>query len=113
MQSPNKIVTQLPLSTLWIDNVEVSGLRERYLDATEIRELLRQTALVFVIADVGTELQWIARDKSFAFWKEEVETRVANDIHKIILEDFMDGYAFIASQWTSKEGVVVLLEKVH
>ena len=113
MPSPNRIVTQLPMSTLWLDNVEVNGVRERYLDATEIRELLRQTALVFVIADVGTELQWIARDKCFAFWKEEVEKHVANGIHKIILEDFMDGYAFIASQWTSKEGVIVLLEKVH
>jgi hypothetical protein len=113
MQSPNRIVTQLPLTTLWINNVEVSALRERYLDTTEIRELLKQMPLVFIIADVGKELQWIEKDKCFAFWKEEVEIHVANDIHKIILDDFMDGYAFIASQWTSEEGLMVLLEKVH
>jgi hypothetical protein len=110
----DRIVTQLPLMILWADKGEISALRERYLDKETIRELLKQTSVAFVVADLNSKLKWISIDKRYEFWKDEAQNHIADNPAKISLDDFSDGYAFIASQWINKDKQpIILLEKVH
>ena len=109
-----RIVTQLPLNILWTDEKELQARRIRNLDRENIRELMKQTPIVFVLADVGKKLNWINPDKCHQFWKEEVLEHLADNPDKIYLDDFPGDYTYIASEWAieSKE-TIVLLEKAH
>lgn len=109
-----KIVTQLPLTNLWTDEKELQALRVRYVDKESITELMKQTSILFVLADVGNKLQWINPEKCFQFWKEEVQDHLANNLNKIHLDDFPGRCAYIASEWTSEnKQPIILLEKAH
>jgi hypothetical protein len=113
--SPSKrIVTQLPLTTLWTDEDDLNVVREKYLDKEALRELLKHTLVEFVVADVGSKLKWITVDKCYDFWKTEVQKHVTDNPHKFYLDDFPDDYAYLASQWTSiNKQPIILLEKSH
>lgn len=92
--SPSKrIVTQLPLTTLWTDKEDLNVVREKYLDKEAIREMLKQTLVEFVIADVGSKLKWITTDKCYEFWKAEVQEHVTDNPHKFYLDNLRENYA--------------------
>jgi hypothetical protein len=114
MPRSKRIVSQLPLTTLWTDEEDLNVVREKYLDKEAIRELLKQTLVQFVVADGGSQLRWITPDKCYEFWKTEVQQHVTDNPHKFYLDNFPDNYAYIASQWTSKnKQPIILLEKSH
>ncbi len=105
-----RIVTQLPLTTLWTDQEDLKVVREKYLDKQAIRELLKQTQVEFVIADISKKLKWIPVDQCYEFWKGEIQDYIADNNEKFHL----NGYAYIASLWTSRnEQPIILLEKNH
>ena len=109
-----RIVTQLPLTTLWTDEEELNVVKEKYLDKAEIRELLKQALVEFVIADVGSELKWITADNCYKFWKAEVQDRVIDNPRKFYPAYFADNYAYIASLWAGiNKQSIILLEKSH
>lgn len=69
---------------------------------------------MFVLADIGSKLKWIDPDNCYQFWKEEIRERLAENPDKFYLNDFPDGYAYLASEWTSEDGEpIILLEKTH
>lgn len=110
----NKIITQLPLKTLWKESKYISFTREKYLDRKSIEALLAKTSVEFAVADVGSKLNWVAIDKCYYFWKLEVREHFADNPDKIYLEHFPDNYAYIGSKWTSENGLqIILLEKIH
>lgn len=114
MSPLKRIVTELPLTTLWTDEEELNVVKEKYLDKEEIRALLKQNIVHFVVADSGSQLKWITIDKGYEFWKTEVQGHVTDNPHKISLENFPDNYAYIASKWTDKnKQIIILLEKSH
>ena len=114
MLLPDRIVTQLPLTLLWTDEKELQAKRKRYLDREIIKKLLKQAPIVFVLADIGSKLKWIDPNQCYRFWKEEIQERLAENPDKFYLNDFPDGYAYFASEWTSEDGEpIILFEKAH
>ena len=114
MENEKKIVTQIPLTSIWTDAENVIAKREKYLTASDIQEFLKKYSVEFVVADVGQKLKWISYDKSFDFWKTEIKPYLANNINKIDLACFPDNYAYVASEWTGEiQTPIILLEKYH
>ena len=64
------------------------GSRRRDLTVGQLRTLLRQGRVAFVVADVGRTLNWIVALIGFVFWKTEVRPHIPQR-HK--------------SRWTSRE----------
>ena len=84
------------------------------MTSNDVSELLKRSAVQFVVADVGSKLKWIDKDQCFDFWKTEAALHIANDVLKIHLDDFSDNYAYIASHWMGNTTApIVLLEKIH
>jgi hypothetical protein len=114
MENEKKIVTQIPLINLWTDAENIFAKRERYLTVGDIQEILKKYLVEFVVANVGEKLKWIGYDKSIDFWKTELKSHLAEDINNINLDNFIDKYAYIASEWKREiEVPIILLEKYH
>ena len=115
MEGKKRIVLALPIQELWIGQRLISTIKERDLDADEIRGLLRSGITCrFVIADVGQPLEWIPNIQTYDFWKREVKAHVAKADGRKTLEEFPGGYFYYASEWKSYEGeTIIVLSKMH
>ncbi len=114
MNFSDKIVTTIPLENIWTDQNEIQANRTSYLTSDEIKSLLKKSFVQFIVADIGHKLKWIDKDQGFNFWRTEVERHLANDINHIVLNNFVDNYAYVASEWTGEHGTsIILLEKFH
>lgn len=115
LRPDQRIVTKLPLAELWDDQGTLTGGRIRSLHRSNLAELLRSGPVQFVMADCGSNLEWIPMDERFAFWKR-IQQQIADlDPHQPIrLEQFPNETPYTASQWCGRAGeCVVLLEKHH
>ena len=110
-----KIVTHTPLLELWDDDGPIAARRKRYLTLEDVRSMLCQYAVEFVVAEVGTPLKWIPVHKCFDFWRSEVKSHlVTNPDEGFLLEDFPNEYAYVASEWSGElQTPVVVLEMYH
>lgn len=115
MRKELKIVAQIPLTHLWKDQEDLCVKRERNLTQNDIREILKQYPIEFVIADIGSKLKWISVEKCYEFWKSEVQGHLVDNQNKdIYLEGFSKEYAYFASEWTGEiQTPIILLEKHH
>jgi hypothetical protein len=114
MKSSDRVITSLPLSGLFDDNGPVAARRQRDLSADAIRELLRTTAVRFVSVDVGSKPLWIPEAERFEYWKTEANPHLADPNSKIVLDNFPSDYCYIASEWQSPSGkIIIVLEKLH
>jgi hypothetical protein len=110
----DKIVTKIPLETLWTEKEELDFKRHNYLNGEDLKELLKAGPVQFVIADVGQTLKWIPVEKSFESYKKDFKGHIVDDLEKIDLDKFKDNFGYIASVWNDKvDNEVVLLEHVH
>ena len=111
MDPKHRVVTRIPVSELWIDGHTVTATRGRDLNEEEVRNLLRSGRVVFVVADVGQQLEWIPQEKTFVFWKDEVMSRLSHfPMDPRVVQD----HIYVASEWTSSDGAIIaLLEKYH
>ena len=64
-----KIVTKLPLESLWNETEFVDAKKVGPLTTNDIKELL--PAAQFVVADIGYALRWIDTADTFEFWRKE------------------------------------------
>lgn len=104
----------MPMPNLWRDNENVFAKRERYLTAFDIKRMLRNDPIEFVVASIGEKLKWISYDKSFDFWKTEIKPHLVDDINNINLDSYLDNYAYVASEWVGEIGTqIILIEKYH
>lgn len=112
-----RIVTQLPLTSLWNDKGNLELDKQGYVGIGQISNLLRQGSIRFVVANGGERLNWVTEEDAYRFWKEEVkphlvEPQAAEDGFR--LEDYPDEYCFTASEWRGQgQLIVILLEKHH
>lgn len=112
-----ELVRKIPVETL-VDERDGNPLnRLRDLSSEDIRELLRQGPVRFVIANVGRPLRWIPAAETFSFWKNEASAQIADasaGSGKILNKDkaFRD-FVYVPSEWQSSSGPVVLLEMYH
>ena len=114
MNVADKIVTSIPLETLWIDKSLLLAKRMSYLTSKDIVRLLQKSAVQFVVADVGHKLKWIDKNQCFDFWKKEAKQHIADNADKIDLESFAANYAYVASLWTTQNEIpIITLEMFH
>lgn len=117
LNSAKRIVTQMPLESLWDDQRELTYVRGGCVGSERIRELLRSERVKFVVADCGEKLSWIQEEYLHRYWKTVaqphlVEPAESENGHR--LEDFPDKYCFIATEWAdADQAPVILLEMQH
>lgn len=91
--------------------------RVRELSATDIAALLRDRTSVphLVVVDPGLPPHWVPVERTHAFWKSEVQPRVADPtVGRWYRDDFPGKYFYRASEWrTGSGGIVVLLDRHH
>lgn len=115
MRPEQRIVARLPLTELWDASGALSVTRRRSVGRAEIGELLRRSAVRFVLANIGRPPQWVPVEDCFRFWREEVEPRLvepaaADDIR---LEEYPGEYCFVAAEWGAETPPFVVLEVFH
>jgi hypothetical protein len=109
-----KIVTTIPMESIWTDDEKIEASRERYLTAADLTEMLRLHPVEFIVADVGLPLNRIPVDKCYEFWKSEVKRHLLNPHGKLDRSAMPDEYGYLASEWSGQiAGPIVLLEKIH
>jgi hypothetical protein len=116
MKPAQRIVTKLPLTELWnADGSVAAAQRVRPLAEADIRAMLQQRRVTFVVANVGDGLLWVEPEPSFEFWKQEVKPHLVDPASGAFhLDDFPSGYAYTAWLWDGAEnGPIVVLEKQH
>ena len=114
MNAADKIVTSIPLKNIWTDESELPAKRIAYLTSEDIVQLLKKSAVRFIVADVGHKLQWIDTTQRFDFWKQEAKPHLADGTYKIDLDGPLGNYAYVASQWAIPgEAPIITLEKFH
>ncbi|MFN8360918.1 MAG: hypothetical protein U0264_13475 [Candidatus Kapaibacterium sp.] len=114
MHPSYKIVTTLPLLSIWVAGRDLTAERVGYLSSKEIQQILHLQPVEFVVPNVGDTLQWIGINACYDFWKSEAKSHIADNTDHIELRNFPGEYAYIASAWIGEfETPVVVLEKVH
>ena len=84
------------------------------MDKKAIQELLSFQPFEFVVADIGQELNWIPKEKSFEFWKKELQLHLSNDYNHIDLTIYPNNYVYVPSLWMNQiSSTIILLEKYH
>jgi hypothetical protein len=115
MRSDQRLATN-PLHELWNEHGLVTMHEVRDLTAEDIVALLRTGAVRFVIADVGRSLHWVPSAQCYSFWKSAAKLHIVDPPHArtgIALDDFPEGYCYLASEWASDDEPIVLLQVVH
>ena len=108
-----RIVTKLPIQELWDDTGTFTSERIRYLDKSNLAELLRTSLVRFVVANCGLKLRWVPTPQRFEFWKT-VRFQIAEPEKPIFLKQFPSETAYLASEWRGRGGeCVILLEMIH
>lgn len=107
-------VTSYPMETLWyIDGHDLPATRGKYLDADEIKDLLRRGVYRFAVIGVPIDLRWIDGVEIFDFWKNEARDHLRDEA-RLYLEDYPDEYFYRASEWTLPDGgTIILFEMYH
>jgi len=110
-----KVVTQLPLRGLWTDSGPVEAVRVRALSTVEVRELLRNGPVQFVVVEVGVKPRWIELEDCYRFWMDEVKLHLIEPGAKVIRDELPEFYGYWASEWLREEvpTPIVLLEMCH
>lgn len=82
---------------------------------SEIRRLLRDSPVQFVVAETGKVLDWITVKDCFDYWKEEVKPHLATPAARVLLSEFPGGYCYFASRWGGgdESTPIIVLEKHH
>ena len=114
MTFADKLVTKIPLQSIWNSQNEINIQRSSYVTKERIKEMLKSGPIDFVLADIGSKLKWIVTSDCYNFWKSEVEMHLVEDANKIYIDDLPNNYAYIASEWTGDiQTPIILLEKYH
>jgi hypothetical protein len=114
MQSARRVVTSMPLVELFDESGSLPHQRGQFLGLKELRNLLSEDRVQFIVADVGCPLNWIPANECFEFFKCEVRPQLADADQPADLEDFPAAYCYFASRWLPQDGLpIVLLEKHH
>lgn len=115
MHPSQRIVTRIPLTTLWDEQGQISAHRVRYVGRKEISQLIRNGS-TFVVADVSYPLRWVSEQDRFTFWKVEVRDHLVpvEQLDGFYLEDYPNEYCYIASEWCRQDELpIIVLEKCH
>ena len=114
MDVAHRVITQLPLQELWRDDHILPASRGESLAGDDIRALLRSAPIHFVVAALGSAPEWILARECYDFWKSEVQPHLAAPDSRVYLDQFPDGYAYLATRWGEEASTpIIVLEKQH
>ena len=85
----------------------------RYLNKSDLKDSLKSEKVRFVVANVGYPPDWILVETCYEFWKSEVKDRCAENGNEIVLENYPDEYAHVASQWEDGSKFPIILLQMH
>ena len=109
-----RIVTTIPLESIWTDEARVEASCERYLTQRDLTEMLKTHPVEFFVAEPGTPLKRIPVDQCYEFWESEVKRHLLNPHGKTDRSKMPDDYGYLASEWSGRiEVPIVLLEKIN
>ena len=112
MRPDQRIVTKIPLTELWDEGGALSGERIRQLDENLIRGLMGTGQVQFIVADCGAKLNWVPMPERFEFWKT-IRPQVADPSQPILLKQFPNETAYVASEWRGSTGECLILLEAH
>jgi hypothetical protein len=119
MEPSERIVTRIPMGSLWDSTGPIRATRGRVLGTADIQALLRHGPVAIVIAEVAEPLNWVTSEKLYEIWKGELRPRLvepekgATKGFGFQLSDYPGGYCYIATEWSGAEVPVVLFEMHH
>ena len=115
MEYLERVVTKIPMKEIWNHKGALQAIRDRYLSANALKDMLKKFPVEFVIANVGDTLKSVPVSKCYEFWKSEVKAHlISSPDEPFRLEDFPKEYAYLASEWVGEiKNPIVLLEKYH
>ncbi len=91
----------------------VKALPGQAVTATEIRRIMREKPVRFVVVRSSTDYTWIDRFECFEFWKNEVRQHLYHD-DAMYCADYPDAYYYLATEWRLNTGErVVVLEMIR
>jgi hypothetical protein len=102
-----KRIARTPLSELWSDEGELEATRVRDLESADIRAMLRQGPVRFMVAFVGDKPNWIPVADCYRFWKSEVRDHVWDDGRQPY--EFPGRYAYGAEEWAADDGPPIIV----
>ena len=109
-----RIVVSTPLIAVWNDDGDLSAERIRDLGVDDIKQMLRQGTARFVVANVGSPLDWIHPDLSTDFWIKIAKHRIVQPTAVgFSLEDYPDGYCYCAALWITEDGRDIIVLETH
>ncbi len=101
--------TKTPLDELWDQNGPLKAQRIGRRTSGQIRQLLRESGLDFVVADVGLPLQWHTGEEALRFWAT-AKNQICDHLEQgCELESFPDEYFFFAEEWRAESGEIIIL----
>ncbi|WP_151088390.1 hypothetical protein [Hymenobacter baengnokdamensis] len=107
-------ILKTPIKDFQLENNLDGYRRDKRLTKEDIKAIIQDKPVQFVIADVGHELEIISIDQCFKLWKAEVEKHLADASKHNRLEDYPDEYLYFASKWIAEDlSPIILLEKQH
>lgn len=104
------VVTQLPLEALETERGRAERFGDR--DGEQLRQLLHSGPVRFVVADVGSPLNWISLQDCYDFWKSEVQPHFGSP-DRADLTNKPGEYCYFATEWSDGAEPIVLLSKAH
>lgn len=105
----------MPLTAIWNQGGDLDAERIRNLGVDDIKSMLQQGSVQFVVANVGSPIDWIHPKLSFNFWRRIAQVRIVSpDTAEFSPDDFPDGYCYSAALWRSQvAGDIIVLETHH
>ena len=114
MMTSSQIVEKIPIDSLWNeDGEEIEYKRAEYLPSEEIKKILKQWPIRFIIARIGHPLKYIPEEECYTLWNQEVRDHMMDPPKgALFLPDQLDGYGYLASKWvgSSEDDWVIVLE---
>lgn len=113
MDATLKVITLLPMTELRREDGFTIASRVRWLTADDIANLLRLGCVQFIVADLGASPRWIPLGECFDFWKNEAKPHLAGPEFPAALDSFPEGYCYFASEWSTQDGVPIIVCERH
>ena len=109
-----RIVGSTPLTAIWNCDGDLDAKRIRDLAADDIKSMFKRGPVQFVVANVGSPLEWIQPDLSIDFWRKIAKRRIVpTDADGFSLDDYPDGYCYCAALWRIQESVDIIVLETH
>lgn len=112
MRPQQRLVTALPLESLWTDAGPLMAKRQRHLTPEEFDTIIPKQFIPIVVAECNKPLRWVDWSEYFTFCSQDAKRHIATP-EAFSPGHFPDGYCYVASEWSSEDGRSLILLEMH